>query len=809
MISASPSSHSKSDTSVIGQLARSVVLCLLPLIPLAITTWLAMQFEKIVSGETLTFEIAWVPSLGIEASFFLDAFSLTFALLVSGIGTLVMLYATSYMTGDLRKWRLFGWLMLFLFAMLGLVTADNIIVLFVFWELTSISSYFLIGHKHEDATARASALQALLVTGTGGLAMLAGLILVAMATGTDQLTEILDQPELIRQSPFVTGMAALLLLGAFTKSAQFPFHFWLPDAMSAPTPVSAYLHSATMVKAGVYLVARLSPAFAGVPFWDFSVIIAGTVTALLGGFLAWQQTDLKRILAFSTISALGTLMLLLGLGTTYAVQAAVLFLVAHSFYKGTLFLVAGAVDHTCGTRDITRLGGLMRHVPGLGLAAILAGVSLAGVPPAAGFLAKEFVLKASLGSDWPELLTAVVFLISLFFVMVAGLVVIKPFFGSSESLPQMLHRPDARLVLPPLFLGIAGMAAGLLANVYGKPIVAGAMAAISPDVKIKSLALWQGWNLPLMLSLVALVSGGVLYAVRQPMISLFAPLTRFCVVFPTDVYRASLAGLNSMTRWQSHLLQDGRLRVYLLVVLITLCSLVAGTLNVVNLPTEASWLPLKPYEMMMPFLILCATLMAIRAKSRMAAICALGVIGYAIALIFVIFGAPDLAMTQLAIETLTVLLFVFVIYRMPRFATLSGRKSRVRDAIVAIIAGGLMSVIALVASMSHVPSRVSEFYANNSYTVAQGRNLVNVILVDFRGLDTMAEVTVLSIAALGIVALMRLQFRSVSDSTDSVKEEDAEVKDDMDNTKADTESVERLTHDSHIDNDSDISKRNP
>jgi multicomponent Na+:H+ antiporter subunit A len=751
--------------SVVRKLAESLLF----LVPLAVAACCVTLLAPAARGATWLLSWSWVPSLDVRLSFFVDGLSLLFALVISGIGVAVFAYAPGYFGNDANRGRLYGWLVLFMAAMLGLVLSDNIISLFVFWELTSITSYMLIGYKHESEKARAAALQALLVTGLGGLALLAGLLLLGYAGGSYELTTLLTQGEVVRNHPLLLPIVGLILLGAFTKSAQFPFHFWLPAAMQAPTPVSAYLHSATMVKAGVYLVARLSPLFAGVLAWDYALLIAGTLTALTGGWLSLQQTDLKRILAYSTVSALGVLMLLIALGSVYALKAAIVFLLCHSLYKGALFLVAGAVDHSQGTRDIRQLGGLAGMMPFVALAAILAAGSKAGLPPAGGFLAKELIYESTLdlSAGWLPVLVAVV-LVNISFVAVGGLVAVKPFFGQKTVKVESTHSLTWRLVFPPLLLGALGLAIGLLPAFSGTYVVGPAVAAVSGGAKVIQLKLWHGFNLPLALSVLTLLGGGLVYQNAGRLRWSAERLAGLSLYGPSAGYEWSLLALKRTAAWQTRVLQNGRLRVYLLVVLVSFSAVVGWELvDHIEIPRGGPWLEIQPYELFIPLLILCAAVMAICSSSRIAAVCALGVIGYAVAMLFVMFGAPDLAMTQLAIETLTVILFVFVIYRLPRYATLSSRLVRVRDAVVALLAGGVMTSVVLASTFAHVPSRVTQFFADNSLEIAKGRNLVNVILVDFRGLDTLAEITVLAVSALGIFALMNLRMNETESDRDS------------------------------------------
>lgn len=731
---------------------------LLPAISLAIATSLATLVVRVAGGQTLTASWTWVPSLDVSLSFHLDGLSLLFALLISGTGVFVFTYAPAYLGKHPDRARLYGWLFVFMLAMLGLVLSNNVITLFVFWELTSVASYMLIGFNHNSDRARAAALQALLVTGLGGLALLAGLLLLAETAGTYELTTLVAESSSITESPALGPIVVLILVGAFTKSAQFPFHFWLPNAMQAPTPVSAYLHSATMVKAGIYLVARLSPAFSGVVVWDYLVIAIGSLTALLGGFLSLRQTDLKRVLAYSTVSALGVMMLLLGIGTVTAIKACLVFLVCHALYKGAMFMIVGTVDHATGTRDLRELGGLGRAMPMVACAAACAALSKMGLPPAGGFLAKELVYESALSTPgWSLPVLLVVFGASVSFVAVGGLVAVGPFFRGRRSEIQV-HRVSIGLTLPPLLLASLGILVGAVPAPFGEYLIGPAVSAIDGQTQLVALKLWHGLNLPLLLSTVTLIVGISVYLAAPRLGKTLARFDWLTSWGPSAGYETALRWLKSSATLLTRTLQNGRLRVYLLVVLTTFIATVGSRLmGSAELPSAGTWLELKLYELFIPALIICSTLMAVYSESRLAAVCALGVIGYAMAMLFVMFGAPDLAMTQLAIETLTVVLFVLVIYRLPRFASLSSRASRLRDALVAITAGSVMTIVVLAATAAHAPSRVSQFFADNSLAAAKGRNMVNVILVDFRGMDTLGEITVLAIAAIGIFALMNLR----------------------------------------------------
>ncbi len=735
---------------------------LIALLPLVLTLYFAGLIGRVAAGQIITTSYAWMPSFGVNLSFYIDSLSLVFALLISGIGTLVMIYAGGYLAGHPQLGRFFLYMLLFMTAMLGLVLSGNIITLFIFWELTSLSSYLLIGFNHRQAGARESALQALLVTGLGGLALLAGLILLGQISGSWELAILLGQSGTIQTHPFYLPVVALILLGAFTKSAQFPFHIWLPNAMAAPTPVSAYLHSATMVKAGVFLLARFNPILGNTPAWQASLTTAGAFTMLLGAYLAWQQTDLKRILAYSTISALGTLVLLLGVGTPVAVKAAVLFLIVHSLYKGALFMAAGAIDHETGTRDITQLGGLLRAMPVTFVAVSLAALSMAGALPLfVGYIGKKLIYEAVLtapSAGW--LLTGAVLLANLFIVAVAGLVAVQPFLGRPANTPKPAHEAPPSLWLGPLLLaGLGLLLVVLLEFVPGNrltPFLATSATIIANELVQVKLAAWSGFTAIFWLSLATLLAGVGLYAGRNRLRFLLQPADAVAAIASDRDYYLALDGLRAIAAWQTRLLQHGYLRLYLLTIILAAAGLAGFTLlSRYGLKIGAGWSGMSIHEATLTVVILLATLAAVVSNSRLATIAALGVIGYGLSLLFVFFGAPDLAMTQLAVETLTVIILALTLYHLPRFSQLTGPASRIRDGLVALVVGGLVSLLALTALTVPMQSRLTPFFAENSATLAKGRNIVNVILVDFRALDTLGEITVLAVAAIGIYALLK------------------------------------------------------
>lgn len=744
----------------IHRVARNASGWILAIFPLALTFYFAGFIGPVVSGRVFSFAYPWTPSLGISLSFYLDGLSLLFALLISGIGALVLVYAGSYQKGHPHLGRLQAYLLMFAASMLGLVLADNVITLFVFWELTSVSSYLLIGFDHERESARRSALQALLVTALGGLALLAGLLLLGQAGGSLELSELLHQRAVIQAHPLYGPILLLILAGAFTKSAQVPFHFWLPAAMEAPTAVSAYLHSATMVKAGVYLLARLLPVLGGTEAWIYTVTIFGTATMLVGAFLAFRQTDLKLILAYSTVSALGTLVLLLGLGTALAVQAAIVYLLAHALYKAALFLVAGAVDHETGTRDVRHLGGLRHCMPVTAAAAALAAVSMAGLPPLLGFIGKETFFEAVLEtrSAAGMALTVAAVLSAMLYFAIAITTGLRPFVGTKTETPRKPHEAPLGLWLGPWVLAGLALFLGLAPALTAEPLVSSTVAGILGEPPEVSLALFHGWSPVLLLSGVTIAGGLGLYAGRNALLrkfSVFSPLSRWGA---SRWYEGSLQGLNALARLQTRVLQSGYLRFYLLTVIATTVGLTGYTLlSRVGISIPEGGLSIPLYQLSLVLLILLATIAAVRSRSRLGAVASLGVVGYSIALIFVLFGAPDLAMAQFLVESLTVILLVLILYHLPRFAVFSRPRDRVRDAIVSLLAGGLMTGLVLAAASTHAFPSISSFYGDHSATAAHGRNIVNVILVDFRALDTLGEITVLAVAGIGVYSLLKLR----------------------------------------------------
>ncbi len=733
----------------------------LALLPAALLAWFASFVPSVAGGEVHVLQHAWVPSLGLQLSFLVDGLSLLFALLISLIGTFIVIYGGGYLAGHRDLPRFYVLILSFMASMLGLVLSNNLITLFVFWELTSITSYLLIGFNHEDKEARRCALQGLLVTVTGGLALLVGLVMMGLIAGSFELSEILASGELFRDHALYMPILLLVLAGAFTKSAQVPFHFWLPNAMAAPTPVSAYLHSATMVKAGVYLMARLNPTMGGTEAWFLILGLVGALTMLTGVWMAYRSTGIKRVLAYSTVMALGTLTMLIGMGGEKAAMAAVTFLLAHALYKGALFMVAGAIDHETGTKDLEQLGGLRRKMPVTAVVAVVAGLSLAGLPPLFGFVAKELLLEAVLARPGPGwILAGLVVLSSMLVVAVAAIVVLKPFFGALREPPRHPHEAPPSMLLGPAILASLGLGFGLLPWLAGQGLLAAAASAVYGHPVNISLSLWHGVNLPLILSALILIAGILLYFKWPRLRDWFNGPVALDQYGPEALYYRFTGALSNFAGWQTRVLQNGYMRNYLLTILLTTVAVVGYTLFS---RLGWGWLPsgeldVRFYELVVAGGIIVAAVGAAVMRSKLAAVAAMGVVGFAVALIYVLFSAPDLGITQVLVETLTVILLVLALFKLPNFSRLSSRMSRLRDVTVGVAFGGLMAALMFSTLGVQFEPSISAWFLESAYTEAQGRNVVNVILVDFRALDTLGEIYVLALAAIGVYAMMK--FRS-------------------------------------------------
>ncbi len=719
----------------------------------------AALVPTIAAHEIVRVAWPWIPGLGVSLSFLVDGLSLTFALLITGIGALVFAYSASYFKGHPKLVRLLVLLVLFELAMLGLVLADNLILMFVFWELTTITSFLLVGFDHEKADARDKALQALLVTGAGGLALLAGILLLGAVAGTFEASGLPAVADTITGDPLYPAILVLVLLGAFTKSAQFPFHFWLPNAMAAPTPVSAYLHSATMVKGGVYLLARLTPSVGGTEPWLWTLTLVGGVTAVLASIWALRQTDLKLALAYTTVMALGTITMFLGGASTIALAAAATFLVVHAFYKAALFLTIGILDKKAGTREVDALGGLARPMWRTWIIASLAALSMAGFPPFLGFIGKELKYEGALAvASEPLIVITFAVTANAIMVAVAGLIAIKPFYGRRQAAAATPSDPPFAMWLGPALLAAGGLVFGVAPELVGASLINPTAAAMTGDVVNKTFKLWHGVNIPLMLSLLTFTLGIAVYFNVPRIRAALAALEERGIWAAEAVYNQGLSGLKTLAAWQTQTIQPGRFTHYmramaLVFALLLWMGLLAGGFAVI------------PYGYTMPLLIEW-TMLALAAfaavatavtRSRLLAILALGLLGTSIAAIFVFYGAIDVAMTQLLVETLVVVIVAVALLQLPRLAPLAKMRIRWRDLAIAGAVGSGTSLALLAVLGTDLDRNVTSYFEAASVPDAFGRNIVNVILVDFRALDTLGEIAVVVIAALAAFALLRLK----------------------------------------------------
>ncbi|MEM8849319.1 MAG: putative monovalent cation/H+ antiporter subunit A [Pseudomonadota bacterium] len=719
------------------------------LLPAALFAWFAQHIPAVAAGEVLLWRYDWVPSLGVSIGILLDGLSLTFALLITGIGTLVTLYSASYLGGHPHHTRFVCYLLAFMTGMLGLVLSDNLLALFVFWEITTISSYLLIGFNADEAKSRRNALQALLVTGTGGLAFLAGVVLIGTAAGTFEISEI--EGSLVDHALYLP-IFLLVVAGAFTKSAQVPFHFWLPNAMAAPTPVSAYLHSATMVKGGVYLLARFQPTLGGSDLWVWTLVLFGGFTAVFASLLAIRQTDIKQVLAYTTLMALGTLTMFIGVGTEAALLGAMTFLIVHSFYKASLFLMIGVVDHGTGTREATVLRGLWRKMPMTTVAASLAALSMAGIPPMFGFIGKEFLykgaLEAPLGMEW---VVACAFAASALMFAAAGITAFKPFFGKLAPTPVEPHEGPVPMLIGPLLLAALGLWLGLQPD-YAEALVRPATAAVLGAPADADLYLFREVNTAFILSLATFAVGLALYLAHVPLRNALATVpARFDPGWDKlmDLIAAGCKGLTD-------LIQTGQLRRYIFVTFAVLAVLVAyaiwrGGVSPQIPPLEE----LRAKHWSVLIFITAGALLTAVSNSRMTAIAALGTVGIGVALIFIMFGAPDVAITQLLVEVLQVVLVAVAMLKLPSLNREYVSRLRLWDLALALTIGGLVTLTLLAVMQAPLDLRITDYFEATSSPEAFGRNIVNVILVDFRALDTFGEIAVVVIAALGAFALLR------------------------------------------------------
>ena len=727
---------------------------------------LLTQAKPVLNGQAVLEHWQWLPQVGIDLSFRLDALSLIFALLISGIGTLIYIYAYYYLSPKNSLSKLYALLMLFMTAMLGISLSNNLIILLVFWELTSISSFLLVGYwSNYDAAQRGSRM-ALTITGMGGLAMLGGFVLLGQIAGTYQIDQLTSMATTIQNSHLFVPTLLLILLGAFTKSAQFPFHFWLPNAMAAPTPVSAYLHSATMVKAGIFLVARLLPIFVGSALFHNLVTTIGLVTLCMAAFFAIFKEDLKGLLAYSTISHLGLIMCLLGIGSPLAVAAAIFHIINHATFKAALFMIAGIIDHESGTRDLRKLSGLWQLLPFTATLTMITAAAMAGVPLTNGFLSKEMFfteLLANLSGAYVVIAVIVATLAGLFAVAYSVRLVHGVFFDGDigRNVPNKhAHEPTIGMRAPAIILATLCILVGLLPALLVENIVNSGTRASTQLTQFEGvhLAIWHGFNLPLLMSTIALLGGIIFYFIlakgsRIRKIDLDPMLGRLQGKL---LFEDFLKNLLKISRKIKKKTETGSLQNYLLWILVFSIVMVATPLLGQKLSTGTRELTHAPLVAIVLWLLLFSAcwMMLWFHHERIKAVLISGAVGLVVTMIFVTLSAPDLALTQITVDVVTTVLLLMSLSLLPQLTPYeSSQTRRWRDAIIAIIGGlGIGWIAWLILTRDH--NSISWFFVQQSLPLGGGSNIVNVILVDFRGFDTFGEITVLGIAAIGALCLM-------------------------------------------------------
>ena len=739
----------------------STIALVSSLLPLFLFAGLCVAWPAVVEGHVYEVQWPWMAALDLDLRFRLDGLGLLFGLIVTGAGFFVSLYAAAYMAGHPHIGRFYFFLHAFMIAMLGIVMADNLLLLFVFWELTTIFSYLLIGFDHTSAAARDNARQALLVTGAGGLALLVGTVLLKAAGGSYTISEWLDAGDTIRGHALYPAICGAVLLGALTKSAQFPFHFWLPNAMSAPTPISAFLHAATMVKAGIYLLMRFHPLLGGTPLWMGTLVLVGGITAVWGAVQALGPSDLKRVLAYTTIMALGVLTLFMGGRTTPTLTAAATFLLVHALYKAALFLAVGSIDHETGTRRLDRLGGLWRAMPLTALAVGAAAMSMAGFPLFFGFIGKEIMYQGALSEEiFRPFATASALLANALMTAVAGIIFMGPFAGRPPAGMGTVCEAPWNMRLGPAVMGVLGIVFGIFPGWVGHHLIAPAVHAIHPVDDPIDLAMFHGFNAPLLLSVITLTLGGLIYLWRGPVRALVGGGMDRMPLTAQGIYQGGLELFLKAADRITVTLQNGSLHRYLLVVALSMIAAVGwpwiGRMGASLRLPAAIGLDQAGAIGLVCFIAL-ATVAVLAARHRLAAIAGLGGVGAGVALIFLLFGAPDIALTQLLVETLTVIIVSLVLLKLPPLEKARRRSlgRRCLDGAAAVCAGLLVASLLMGIVDLPLDRGLTAFFEARSYVEAHGRNIVNVILVDFRSLDTLGEITVVVLAAWAAVALIR------------------------------------------------------
>ncbi|HAR6132454.1 TPA: Na+/H+ antiporter subunit A [Staphylococcus pseudintermedius] len=751
-------------------------------IPVVLFAYFLSYIKPTMSGQFTEQSAAWMPQIGMNFDVYVDGLGLLFSLLITGIGSLVVLYSISYLSQSEQLGHFYCYLLMFMSAMLGVVLSDNLLVLYFFWELTSFSSFLLISFwRHKDKSLY-GAMKSMMITVFGGLSLLGGFILLYLASGTWRIRDIIDNVDQIHTSPIFLLAMIFVIIGAMTKSAQFPFYIWLPDAMEAPTPVSAYLHSATMVKAGIYLIARLTPIFAVSQGWIWAVTVFGLVTLFWGSLNATKQQDLKGILAFSTVSQLGMIMSMLGIGAVSyhfqgdesqlylaAYSAAIFHLINHATFKGALFMITGAVDHATGTRDTRKLGGLMTIMPISFTLSIITSLSMAGVPPFNGFLSKEAFIESMIevthasvfSLNTVGLLIPIVAIVGSIFTFVYSFkFIVEIFLGDHKPdvLPNKAHEASILMNISPAILAGLVILIGLFPSIVSAPLVEPAVKSIANTNEVSaSFHLWHGFTPALIATLVIYVVGAVLILTAKRWVPILRGIPnaltlnhwynqtgRYTPYYATQITRTYMTGFN----------RNNLVIIFFMMIVLTFVTLIFVPFTVDFMKVS----PIRLYEFVSVITITIAAIMIIFARSRLFSIIMLSAVGYSMAIFFIFFNAPDLALTQFVVETISTALFLLCFYHLPNMSRYNESvRYRVVNMIISIGVGAVVIVLGLIAYGNRHFESISEFYKAHVYDLAEGKNMVNVILVDFRGTDTLFESSVLGIAGMGIYTLIKLR----------------------------------------------------
>lgn len=742
----------------LGRLVKKNFAPFMALLPLGIFIYFLSFIPKISAQKFIHQNVQWVPSFGVNLDFYLDGLSLIFCLMISGIGALVFLYTASYLKNHPFLDRFYAYLSIFMGAMLGVVLSQNLITLFIFWEITSISSFFLIGFNNEQEGSRKSALTALCITGIGGLCLLVAAILMGNVAGSYNILNIQLSENILKNSNLYSAIVLLIFGAAFTKSAQFPFHFWLPGAMKAPTPVSTYLHSATMVKAGIYLLLRLSPTLSGTALWNGTLTLIGGFTMLYAAIHTLFRLDMKGVLAYSTISALGILTFLIGIGSDAAILAAVVFLLIHATYKAPLFLITGIIDHETKTRNLTELSGLSKVMMPVAIMAFFAALSHGGVIPTFGFVGKDLIYESLLNDNF----LIIIAIISNALLLYAGLATgFKPFWGKLPERYKNLHMPDIYMWLPPAILSALCLILGIYPALVQHSLIEPALASLGKNT-VFHLKLWHGFNKVLMLSLLTMGLGFAIFALMKPSQKKEEFIKKFNKISPHHIILRLTDAFCAFSSFLTKKIQGGHLTTYVKNTILCATILICiGLFDRFSYRLDyQSFSELTIHEVVILIVLIVAILFTTFTKSRLAAVAAMGLMSFSMCMIFMMYSAPDLAMTQFSIDTLTVVLFVLMLYKLPYYLKLHTQKTQMLDGFLALCFGVVISLTCLEVLSTPQNTEVSSFYAQNSYIAAHGKNIVNVILVDFRGADTMMEISVLSIAAIGVFGLIKLRLKT-------------------------------------------------